>query len=213
MDTTGTSNMNMEANNRRDSCTSTTTSDCSDPNSNEGSSSQQQFQGQGQGSQKRTQAEKKMDRILANRRSARRSRERRKKLQQNLEVSVAFLGKQNEELTQENTMLKQELQILINLVNQLSKQGQGPLPTDLGLESLLQQIQPIVNANTVVNADTVPQINVNVAPTDNTATNPTTALLSGGSEGLNSMTPQRVLALSQLITSQNQSQQPNYFQS
>lgn len=194
----------MDANNRRDSSTSIGTSDSSEQNNNEGN--QQQFRG----SQQRTQAEKKMDRILANRRSARRSRERRKKLQQNLEISVAFLGKQNEEITQENNMLKQELQILINLVNQLTKQGQGQGPVannDLGLESLLQQIQPTAAGNSV-GVDSVPQ----VAPSD-TSVNPTSALLSGANEGLNSMTPQRVLALSQLITSQNQSQHPSFFPS
>ena len=65
---------------------------------------------------RKTQEEKKMDRILANRRSARKSRERRKKLQENLELSVAYLTKQNQDLTNENELLKQEMQVLKNLL-------------------------------------------------------------------------------------------------
>ncbi len=63
----------------------------------------------------RTQEEKKLDRILANRRSARKSRERRKQLQENLEKSVLLLTRQNEELTRENDTLKQELRVLISV--------------------------------------------------------------------------------------------------
>jgi hypothetical protein len=66
----------------------------------------------------RTQEEKKLDRILANRRSARRSRERRKQLQDNLEKSVILLTRQNEDLSRENDMLKQELRVLMNVFNE-----------------------------------------------------------------------------------------------
>jgi hypothetical protein len=63
---------------------------------------------------------KKLDRILANRRSARRSRERRKQLQDNLEKSVFFLTKQNQVLSRENEQLKDELGHLMDLYNKIS---------------------------------------------------------------------------------------------
>lgn len=66
----------------------------------------------------RTQDEKKLDRILANRRSARKSRERRKTLQENLEKSVLLLTRQNEDLQRENQALKNELRVLINVFNE-----------------------------------------------------------------------------------------------
>ena len=76
---------------------------------------------------RKTQEEKKMDRILANRRSARKSRERRKKLQENLELSVSYLSKQNEELSKENELLKQEMQTLKNLLfGRMNFNGVGP---------------------------------------------------------------------------------------
>ena len=64
----------------------------------------------------RTKEEKKMDRILANRRSARRSRERRKKLTENLEVSLTMLSKENHELSRENAILKHEIEIVRSLL-------------------------------------------------------------------------------------------------
>lgn len=75
----------------------------------------------------RTQEEKKLDRILANRRSARRSRERRKQLQENLEKSIILLTRQNEDLTRENDMLKQELRVLLNVFN--GKRNIGSVPS------------------------------------------------------------------------------------
>ena len=106
-----------------------------------------------QGRQQRTQDQKKMDRILANRRSARRSRERRNKYQQNLEVSVALLRRQNEELSRENNMLKQELRVLINLANQMIKHGTSTMmpASDLGTELLLQQVlsAPVANRSNI----------------------------------------------------------------
>jgi len=59
-------------------------------------------------------AKKLEDRVLANRRSARRSRERRKQLQGSLEKSVILLTRQNEDLSRENLILKQELRDVCN---------------------------------------------------------------------------------------------------
>jgi hypothetical protein len=70
---------------------------------------------------------KKLDRILANRRSARRSRERRKQLQENLEKSVSFLTKQNEVLCLENKQLKEELGLLMNVFQKMSLEVLGSL--------------------------------------------------------------------------------------
>lgn len=67
-----------------------------------------------------TNESKKLDRILANRRSARRSRERRKQLQDNLEKSVFLLTKQNEVLCRENKQLKEELNVLLDLFQKTS---------------------------------------------------------------------------------------------
>ena len=96
----------------------------------------------------RTQAQKKMDRVLANRRSARRSRERKKQLEQNLQLSVAILSKRNEDLAQENDVLKQKLQGLSGLVNELTKQRLKTVASDkLMLTMLLQQMQPNTGLN------------------------------------------------------------------
>ena len=132
------------------SCTSATTTatlsastspECSEQNSVDGNQETQP-------AKERTQAEKKMDRILANRQSARRSRERKKQLQQNLEVTVALLSKNNEDLTQENNALKQKVQILSDVVSELTKQGQEPLASDnLTLALLMQQMQSTAAAN------------------------------------------------------------------
>ena len=147
----------------------------------------------------RTETDKKMDRVLANRRSARRSRERRKKLQQNLEISVAFLSRQNDDLTRENNTLKQELRVLIDLVNQLSKQRPMASSALSDAVTMLSQIQ------TTSAASAVPP------PTSNGILNQSLSLLSGGASNsadlLNTLTPEQVLAMSQLITNQNQQQQ------
>lgn len=144
----------------------------------------------------RTEADKKMDRVLANRRSARRSRERRKKLQQNLEISVAFLSRQNDELTRENNTLKQELRVLINLVNQLCKQRPMASSALSDAVTMLSQIQ------TASVASAVPP------PASNALANQSLSLLSGGDSSnadlLSTFTPEQVLAMSQLVTNQNQ---------
>lgn len=167
--------------------------------------------------QKRTPAEKKMDRILANRRSARRSRERRKKLQENLEVSVAFLSKQNEELTQENTMLRHELRVLINLVNQMTKQVPVAPPSDTGIESLLHQIRTAAAASAPAPAP-VDQLKtdssmstINNSINHAIANSPATMFSGTNNNVLNGLTPERILALSQLLAnSQNQNSQQYY---
>mmetsp|Transcript_19580 Transcript_19580/g.28900 ORF Transcript_19580/g.28900 Transcript_19580/m.28900 type:complete len:227 (-) Transcript_19580:169-849(-) len=76
----------------------------------------------------KTQEEKRLDRILANRRSARRSRERRKQLQDNLEKSVFLLTKQNEDLTHENDDLKQDVRNLMSLLNEKRSLESSPAP-------------------------------------------------------------------------------------
>jgi hypothetical protein len=178
--------MDEPTGNNSSSLSNTSPSECSEPDKEASTASKGQH---------RTQAEKKMDRILANRRSARRSRERRKKLQQNLEISVAFLGRQNEELSRENNMLKQELRVLINLVNQMNKNT--PMSNDVGTESLLQQVRLAAAANSAIT-------NTATAPSTSDSLANTTAMLSGARDGFNSMSPEQVLALSQLLSQQNQ---------
>ena len=103
----------------------------------------------------RTQAEKKMDRILANRRSARRSRERKKQLHQNLQLSAAILSKRNEDLIQENNALKQKLQILSGLANQLTEQRQKKVASDKLLLTLLLQQQQNMQSVVGLNAPSI----------------------------------------------------------
>lgn len=68
--------------------------------------------------------DKKMKRIMANRRSARESRERRKKLLMNLETSVDILSKENANLVRENNELRQQLASLLpQAQTSLSMQG------------------------------------------------------------------------------------------
>lgn len=159
------------------------------------------------GGHQRTQAEKKMDRILANRRSARRSRERRKKLQENLETSVAFLSRQNEDLSRENNMLKQELRVLINLVDQMNKQN-FPASNPLGTEALLQQVGLAAAANP---NPAGANVSAAAAPPSDAGVNRTATMIPNGADGFNGLTPEQVLALSQLLSNQNQ--QPCYFPS
>ena len=60
---------------------------------------------------------KKNDRILANRRSARKSRERKKMIIEELESSVVLLTKQNDCLRQDNANLNAQVKILTSLLN------------------------------------------------------------------------------------------------
>ena len=56
---------------------------------------------------------RKLRRVMANRRSARESRERQKKLLSDLQESVESLASENANLSKENTTLRQELATLI----------------------------------------------------------------------------------------------------
>ena len=87
----------------------------------------------------RSQEQKKLDRILANRRSARRSRERRKQLQENLEKSVLLLQRQNEKLSQENASLKKDLNFLISLLSNDRNIAELPSSRVAIQQQLLQQ--------------------------------------------------------------------------
>ena len=74
--------------------------------------------------------EKKMKRVMANRRSARESRERRKSLLSNLEASVDILSKENANLVRENSELRKQLarlmpQANLGMFNQQHMQPQG----------------------------------------------------------------------------------------
>jgi bZIP transcription factor len=74
--------------------------------------------------------DKKMKRIMANRRSARESRERRKSLLSNLEASVEILSKENASLVRENGELRKQLTRLmppsnLGMFNQQQMQPQG----------------------------------------------------------------------------------------
>lgn len=80
----------------------------------------------------KTQEEKKLDRILANRKSARRSRERRKQLQDNLEKSVFLLTSQNEDLSRQNDQLKQEVRNLMTLLNEKNLRS-SPSPAPIAM--------------------------------------------------------------------------------
>lgn len=64
-----------------------------------------------------SQDKKKTSRILANRRSARKSRERRKKLQEDLEYTVMQLTQQTNELMQQNDNLREQVRLLSNILN------------------------------------------------------------------------------------------------
>jgi hypothetical protein len=71
---------------------------------------------------------KKMKRVLANRRSARESYQRRKKMFSELESAVATLTKENAELAEENKKLRRQV---INLHQQLGLSNTS-MPSDMG---------------------------------------------------------------------------------
>mmetsp|Transcript_23886 Transcript_23886/g.36305 ORF Transcript_23886/g.36305 Transcript_23886/m.36305 type:complete len:212 (-) Transcript_23886:108-743(-) len=73
------------------------------------------------------QDEKKMKRILANRRSARESYQRRKKLFSNLETTISDMRKENMKLVDENLQLRQQVTDLHRLVEQRIGMSLGPL--------------------------------------------------------------------------------------
>lgn len=76
---------------------------------------------------------RKMRRIMANRRSARESRERRKKLLTDLQESVESLTSDNANLTKENLALRRELAALIE-----QSGGAASLSMIPNIQSLLQ---------------------------------------------------------------------------
>lgn len=107
--------------------------------SSEGEDSEDQDQLASGSKRPGSQEQKKLDRVLANRRSARRSRERRKQLQENLEKSVLLLQKQNEKLSQENSSLKNDLNFLLSLFSNDRKILELPSSRAAIQQQLLQQ--------------------------------------------------------------------------
>ena len=79
---------------------------------------------------------RKMRRVMANRRSARESRERRKKLLTDLQDSVESLTSENANLTKENLSLRRELAMLIE-----QSGGAGALGMIPNIQALLQSTQ------------------------------------------------------------------------
>lgn len=79
---------------------------------------------------------RKMRRVMANRRSARESRERRKKLLLDLQESVESLTTENAELSKENLTLRQELASLVEQAGGVASLSMIP-----NIQSLLQSTQ------------------------------------------------------------------------
>ena len=84
----------------------------------------------------RTEEEKKSERLEANRLSARKSREKKRKLQENLESSVVQLTEIHAQLTEENESLKNVLRSTIHF------QQSNPMMDNLSSQSspLIQQV-------------------------------------------------------------------------
>ena len=93
---------------------------------------------------------RKMRRVMANRRSARESRERRKKLLTDLQESVESLTSENASLTKENLALRRELASLIE-----QSGGQSSLSMIPNLQGLLQGTQGL-NGLSVPQAASLP---------------------------------------------------------
>uniref|UniRef100_A0A7S1YP35 BZIP domain-containing protein n=1 Tax=Ditylum brightwellii TaxID=49249 RepID=A0A7S1YP35_9STRA len=70
----------------------------------------------------RTKEEKKYDRIMANRRSARESRERKKMMMDKLELTVQHLTNENIELRERNEKLQRQVEALILLSSSKTKE-------------------------------------------------------------------------------------------
>lgn len=115
---------------------------------------------------------KRYDRILANRRSARKSRERRRQLQDDLQRSVMFLAQENEQLKSENEILKGQVAALRRICSQRQHQQSAdprlPLPsTDFHpqlaqLSSNTAGLAALVSSNQLPTTD--PTLSSNVAP-------------------------------------------------
>lgn len=85
---------------------------------------------------------RKMRRVMANRRSARESRERRKKLLADLQESVEGLTSENTTLTKENLSLRRELAALIE-----QSGGAAQLSMIPNIQALLQSTQSLSGIN------------------------------------------------------------------
>jgi hypothetical protein len=97
---------------------------------------------------------RKMRRVMANRRSARESRERRKKLLTDLQESVESLTSENKSLTKENLSLRRELASLIEQAG-----GQGSLNMIPNIQGLLQGTQGLAGLSAVPGAASLPAAN------------------------------------------------------
>ena len=135
----------------------------------------------------RTKEEKKMDRILANRRSARESRERRKLLQNNLESSVCLLTKEHADLTKENGILKNQMTLLLQLLNKSENQlctlsaGEALQETRI-LQLLIKQVSMNESGGSIYRADNTDSIEfvAGALPQQLSRLIPSMVLTSGG---------------------------------
>ena len=122
---------------------------------------------------------KKFDRVLANRRSARKSRERRRQLQDDLQRSVMFLAQENEQLKSENEILKGQVAALMRICCQ-------------------RQHQPSVTSMTMQPSEYNTQIGQASSNSSGLS-----ALLAGANQ-LPNPSPPATLPQNQCLTSQNQ---------
>lgn len=115
-------------------------------------------------------------------------------------------------------MLKQELRVMINLVDQMNKQAPPAVPqaasNNLGNESLLQQVRLAAAVSATPSAtaspvDSVHNLQASLLPQSGAGTCAEGTPNEGFSGNLSS---EQVLALSQLLTTQSQ-QQPHFFHS
>uniref|UniRef100_A0A7S1ZUB9 BZIP domain-containing protein n=1 Tax=Ditylum brightwellii TaxID=49249 RepID=A0A7S1ZUB9_9STRA len=91
-----------------------------------------------------TNEDKKMKRIMANRRSARESRERRKHLEKNLNSAISKLTKDISQLEQENEELRRKIKTVIDLWKKRStkslqeSEGLAPVTEEVRRNSMSQ---------------------------------------------------------------------------
>jgi len=97
----------------------------------------------------RSSEQKKMDRSLANRKSAQKSRKRRKNLMVHLESSVACLSSQMDGLKQQNDDLNKQITLLTSVLNQRNSQFiAAGASNSLGGANLSQIISQLVMGGT-----------------------------------------------------------------
>mmetsp|Transcript_42245 Transcript_42245/g.78207 ORF Transcript_42245/g.78207 Transcript_42245/m.78207 type:complete len:186 (-) Transcript_42245:81-638(-) len=101
----------------------------------------------------RTAEEKRLDRIMANRRSARESRERRKLLMENLEGKVNTLKNENDKLARENGILRGKLSALM-AVHTHRMQANTPRPS---IPATFNPLPPVGMVGVKVRAPTFPK--------------------------------------------------------